>query len=162
MHLLTRYLILCSACFCIWGCGEEEPVREKTVPVSGTVKYKGNPVAGADVTLVPETPLGQAATKKGAFARTDESGAFTLMTFQAGDGAVPGKYKVTVKKYEQAASAEVSDEDPNYVPPEEMPNKPSAPKSLVPEKYGDPNKTPLNVEIKDGENPPLELDLTDN
>ena len=132
-------LAAASAFLCLAGCGESAgPVdRERTVPVTGTVTYNGTPVADASVSLVPETPVGEAASKKGAFGKTDASGKFTLTTFEPGDGAVPGNYKVTVRKYEGETSTAAPQESDDYVPPEEVEDDtPSAaPKSLLPEKY---------------------------
>jgi hypothetical protein len=163
MHHLTRILCFmgCLAVFGLLGCGSDKPDREPTVKVTGTVKYKGAGVPDANVSFIPETALGKAAEKKGAFARTDSEGNFTLQTFEPGDGAIPGKYTVTVTKMEQVASSDLPDTDPNYVPPEEQTQPPPAPKHLLPEVYSLPLKSPLKVEVKEGENEPVVLELKD-
>ena len=163
MNHVTRMFCF-ATCFTICGllgCGSDKPDREPTVKVTGTVKYKGAAVADANVSFIPETELGKAAEKKGAFARTDSQGNFSLQTFEPDDGAIPGKYTVTVMKMEQAASSDLPDTDPNYVPPEEQTQPPPAPKHLLPEVYSLPLKSPLKVEVKDGENEPVVLELKD-
>jgi hypothetical protein len=60
------------------------------VPAGGTVKLDGQPLAGATVTFVPQQ-AGRPAT-----GTTDEQGTFRLATAQAGQGAAPGPYTVTV------------------------------------------------------------------
>jgi hypothetical protein len=124
------------------GCGgASRPTnRPETVPASGTVTYQGKPVAGATVTFVADSP----ASARGAVARTDESGQFKLTTFDAGDGAIPGNYRVTVAKMDATAVAE--NLDPTVPPP-------PPPKSVLPEKFADPNTSGLTAEVKqDGEN----------
>lgn len=124
---------------CLWsaGCGETAKVTsEKTVPVTGTVTYNGQPVADATVTFVPETAPGEAASGRGAFGRTDAAGKFELMAFNPGDGAVPGTYKVTITKTEgETASGPETGAD-DYVDPAETETPAAAPKQLLPAKYG--------------------------
>lgn len=149
--------------FSLLGCGgADAPDREPTVKVTGSVKYKDQPVAGAAVTFHPETEPGKLAEKKGAFATTDESGNFTLKVYADAEGAVPGKYKITVTKKEIVANpGEVDQDDPNYVPPEEQKAPPAPSKDLLPVKYSKQQTTDLNAEIVDGENPPIDLILKD-
>jgi len=63
-----------------------------TVPVKGTVKLGGAAVPGAAVTFTP-TGAGTVAT-----GITNAQGEFSLQTFVAGDGAIPGEYKVVISK----------------------------------------------------------------
>lgn len=69
------------------GCSGKKEVD--TVAASGTVTYKGDPVANATVVFNPVTsgPL--------AIGVTDDNGKFTLKTNKI-DGAKPGDYKITV------------------------------------------------------------------
>ncbi len=66
------------------------PQRPRTVPVSGSVRYRGNPVADADVAFI--TP----GNARYAIGVTDGQGRFTLGTFMPGDGAIPGTHRVTI------------------------------------------------------------------
>lgn len=129
------------------GCSEKETTGR--VQATGSVNYKGQPVEGASVILSPEGGATPAATGK-----TDGSGQFTLST-SAGDGVVPGKYKVMVSKTE-TTTEEIPESDPRYgsVTPK------TTVKDHLPAKYKDPAKSGLTVEIRDGEDnvlPPFEL-----
>jgi hypothetical protein len=104
------------------GCGSG---GARVVPVAGTVTLGEQPVASGTVTLVP-LAAGDTAAPVG----TIENGRYTLAT-GAQEGAPLGKYKVVVN-----ASAPTNPDDPY-----------SLPKSLVPQKYTDPAKTDLVIEI---------------
>ncbi len=80
--------LLAAVGFALPGCG---PTYPETIPVTGTVTLNGRPVGGAAIVFTPEE--GEQAT-----GTTDASGRFELSTFQLGDGALPGKHRVTVAK----------------------------------------------------------------
>ena len=74
------------------GCGGPNP-SAGCIPVSLTVTMKGQPVEGAQVTFSAD---GEGArTCQGT---TDENGKAVVGTFSTDDGALPGKYKVSVSK----------------------------------------------------------------
>jgi hypothetical protein len=77
--------------------------------VTGNVTVAGQPTADILVTFTPAT--GRPATGK-----TDASGNFTLSTFSANDGAVPGSHKV---KFTDARPTpeQPSDQPPAPIPP---------------------------------------------
>ena len=150
MNFHSYVIPLLAALLLAGGCSEKE-TGPKRVQATGTVNYKGQPVEGAMVILSPETPGVPAAT-----AQTDASGQFKLGTKEAGDGAVPGRYKVTIAKTETPLQEEIKEDDPRYGNP--LPEVQS--KELLPVKYKDPAKSGLSVEIRDGEEnilPPFEL-----
>jgi hypothetical protein len=62
------------------------------VPVTGTLKYKGTPVANAEVHLVPEDGKGRPSS-----GQTDASGRFKLNFDRTHEGVVAGKHRVCVK-----------------------------------------------------------------
>ncbi|MGH7202173.1 MAG: carboxypeptidase-like regulatory domain-containing protein, partial [Planctomycetaceae bacterium] len=62
--------------------------------------YNEQPVEGATVVFIPT------GHKHGATAQTDAEGKFQLRTYEPGDGAVPGNYKVTIRKVEMPAQPE--------------------------------------------------------
>lgn len=136
------------------GCGSGNP---STVPVKGTVTLNGNPVDGASVTFVPEAG-GRPAT-----GTTDASGQFTLTTFETGDGAPEGKYKVGVNKTSAAVNVEAgaggaAPPGVQLSGPPGSGGPPPRPKSELPEKYGNAEKSGLTVEVKSGMEP-VKLDL---
>lgn len=90
---------------------------EKLVPVSGQVIYRGRGVAKATVQLLPDTAKGTHAAS--ATGETDADGSFALQTPPHGAGVRPGHYKVTVQHYH----------------------------SGIPPQYGNPMRTPLQIEV---------------
>jgi hypothetical protein len=131
------------------GCSGTDDQGPKRVAATGTVNYKGQPVEGASVVMTPDSGT------SAAMGKTDASGQFKLGTKEAGDGAVPGKYKVMISKTE-TTTEEIPETDPRYgtVTPK------TTVKEHLPAKYKDPKKSGLTVEIKDGEDnvlPPFEL-----
>jgi hypothetical protein len=129
------------------GCGES---RQATAPVSGTVTYKGAPVEGATVAFVSTTGA------ESATGMTDAAGRYTLSTFEKGDGAMLGEFKVRVFKYEgsteevQLGDGTGPEEMPDdYVPPQEGGAAPSAgPKHMLPEVYASFQRTPLSFTVE--------------
>jgi len=110
---------------------------------------QGKPVAGAAVIFVPTGTDGDAAS-----AITDSEGKYALTTWQAGDGARPGEYRVKVSKQEETAvdpSKMVRnvplEEDQKYV--ESKKPRPAA-KSLVPSKYQDDSSSGLSHTVPKG------------
>lgn len=65
----------------------------RPVPMEGVLTFEGKPLAKARVQFTP------VASGRPAFGLTDEEGRFRLTTYEAGDGALPGSYKVTVTHY---------------------------------------------------------------
>ena len=109
--------------------------RPPTYPVTGTVTSQGKPVAGAAITFVPTSKEGEAAS-----ALTDSEGKYALTTWEAGDGARPGQYRVKVSKQEQVAvdpskmvqNLSLEEEQKIYVESK----KPAPPaKRLIPSKF---------------------------
>jgi len=122
-----------------------------TIPVSGKVTYKGQPVAGAIVTFNAEGAEGRTAV-----AVSGADGTYKLRTLES-DGAMPGKYKVTVIKTEAAESATLSMEDAA-----KQAGKPAAAaKELLPPKYANGAETPLQFEVKSGAANTFDLPLED-
>ncbi len=76
------------------GCGETAPPPPKLAEVTGTIKQKGNPVAGATVTFYPDTKKGNKGPSSSG--QTNTEGEFTLTCTGNLKGAVLGHHKVTV------------------------------------------------------------------
>jgi hypothetical protein len=83
--LLLRSTAVAAALFLVSGCGG----GSGTVPVRGTVTFKGKPVPSGTVTFIPDS--GPHATGE-----LGPDGSYTVATYRSGDGAVPGSYKVVV------------------------------------------------------------------
>src|SRR5205085_8418079 len=70
------------------GCGGG---KGGTSGVRGRITYKGKPVAKANVSFTPVEGASRAAA-----GLTDTNGTYSLGTFSTNDGAIPGKYRVSV------------------------------------------------------------------
>lgn len=101
---------------CLGGCGANDGTQP--IRAGGVVTYQGKPLPNAEVVFAPEDQ-GRVAN-----ATTDSEGRFSLGTYRPGDGALPGKHRVTIIAREPAKQ-----------PP------PGSPAALMPEDYaipGDP------------------------
>jgi hypothetical protein len=159
ISLCTAALAICSLAV-LGGCGS--PANKLgTVAAGGTVTYRGAALAGATVTLSPQQ--GQ----RPAVGLSDGAGRFQLTTLATGDGAMPGGYKVTVTKTDEAAVpknvAEMSVEEMRAYEAEMMkgPMKLKEPEQLLPARYGDQATTPLTCEVKATGVNEFRFDLTD-
>jgi carboxypeptidase family protein len=138
--------ILATAGIVLTGCSSSS--RPPTYPVTGTVTLQGKPLAGAAITFVP-TGEGEAAS-----AITDSDGKYALTTWEAGDGARPGEYRVKVSKQELAAvdpaklvqNLSIEEEQKIYVE-----NKKPAPpaRRLIPGKYENDETSGLVHKVED-------------
>jgi hypothetical protein len=128
------------------GCG---PSRPKTVQVTGTVTYKGQPLEGARVMF--DSKAGRPAS-----ATTDASGHFKLETFTAGDGAIVGECKVTISKYVTASGGAPGAGQPDMHSPGASPVR-----QVLPKRYTTPGTSPLKATVTaEGPND-FKFDLTE-
>lgn len=142
----------------VLGCGGSVAPPAPVYPVSGTVKYNGQPVVGADVTFY------NAEAGRSAFGRTNEDGEYQLSTFSSNDGAVAGKQVVTILKVEPPPPvvSEPSVESQDYVPPgigQDI--APVKPKSGIPEKYGKAETSGLIAVVNADAPNKIDFDLKD-
>jgi hypothetical protein len=134
-----RLLIVGVAGLLCLGCGRGVP---RTAPVSGVVKYRGQPVAGASVMFMP-------AGQRAATADTDESGRFKLSTFSSGDGAIVGTHSVTIVKKEAIPDPKAKDSPYRMA------------RDVLPPRYGMVNSSGLKVDVPPEGNENLVFDLVD-
>lgn len=135
------------ASICLTGCGGGDGVKPlpNLVPVSGTVTYDGKPLPQGTVQLAPADPASKLQSASGEI----KNGSFTLATTASAPGVMAGKYKVRIAAYEGG----------NAAPSMPLPGQAAAkPKSLLPEKYLDPSKSGLEVDVVKGM-APLKFDL---
>jgi hypothetical protein len=141
--------LLCLTLALLGGCSTKSDNRPRRVPVSGVVMYKGQPVEEATVLFEPTggTPA--------ATGTTDSAGRYRLTTFEAGDGAVPGEYKVAIRKVKviRGKSAEPVPDDYVGPPPDE--------KWLLPTKYGYSESSGLTASVKEGAENQFKFELAD-
>lgn len=127
--LAASSLILASS----FGCGD----GSGRVPVGGRVTYNGGPVTKGEVYFSPE-----AGGKQGAQGPIDSSGYYKLGTLAPGDGAHPGKYKVSV--ISKGPDKPMSPKMVGKVMPDDMHGSGDA---LVPKKYFSPETSGLTTEV---------------
>lgn len=128
--------ILAVVCLALLGCG-----GSKTPHVTGTIKFKGKPLAGAHVSFWPVEGTGRAAS-----GFTDSNGRFKLGTLSADDGAAPGQYRVSVIARGPDRPLKPG-EVGSGMPGEKMPGDP-----IIPLKYFAPDSSGLTFEVKRGSN----------
>ncbi len=139
---VTLLMLLCSGC----GSGAHDPNRPPVVKVSGTVTHNGQAVESATVLFAP---VGDG---PGATGLTDADGTFQLRTFDPGDGAVPGQYKVAIFKYDMSTSdPDLEDDLANELRADT--DQLVGPTPLLPVQYAEVETTPLTQEVSaSGEN----------
>jgi len=92
------------------GCGGDESV----VPVSGTIRLDGEPLAGARINTQPIGSRDGGNPGIGSFAVTGDDGHYELeLTQPAQPGAVVGTHRVRIKK-QKAVYSEGRDDAPTY------------------------------------------------
>src|SRR5690349_816330 len=84
--------LLLAGCLLLLAVGCED---SRMVPVSGTVRYKGEPLPNAYVAFWPEEKGVRAATGS-----TDANGHYQLTTFKRYDGAFIGEYRIMIRAEE--------------------------------------------------------------
>jgi len=138
------------------GCG----TGKRLVKVDGVLTWKdGTPISGAMVTFVPEGEGGRDAA-----GLTGKDGTFNLTTYNAGDGALPGDYKVLVTKGSGAVEQPAVPTEPTDQAKamKEHDHKRKAHKGSerpeIPTAYGKAGSTPLKWKVESG-GPRAELKL---
>jgi hypothetical protein len=132
--------VLLLSCLVLAGCQSKGPPLPTTTEARGRVLLpNGQPLRGGRVVLNPTEP-----SAVEAFGDIDQSGAFTLTTYKVGDGAVPGRYKVSISPYNYRSTTG----SPVRIPEA----------SQIPPRYLEASTSDLTVEIKPGSNT-LELRL---
>jgi hypothetical protein len=108
-----RYIGLILLAACLAGCGDRGPVTKK---VQGTITFSGGlPPATGKITLAP-VEVTEPFPRRPARGEFDEKGNFTLTTFDAGDGIIPGRYSVNIQCWREKPTLETR-LSANYVPP---------------------------------------------
>ena len=140
----------------VGGCGWEPHYEHARV--HGKVTYKGKPVPLGSVLFVPVQPPPDGSMHP-ASGTINPDGTYELQS-TADPGAILGEHKVVVMAIDGGQPAAAPD-------PSKAPEVGPAPaknavrfKSLVPEKYSNPESTPLTHKVVPGENS-LDIELID-
>lgn len=106
------------------------------VPVSGTLLIDGRPVAGVSVMFVPDNAKGTSGPASVGVTAAD--GAFTLTAPGNRPGAIVGHHRVTAAcPFDPAGGSSASGVAADA----------SGARCSIPAPYGDPRRTPLEVEV---------------
>lgn len=127
------------------------------VPVEGDVFYNGAAVEGANVRFAPET---KSETSRSAHATTDAAGHFVLMTLKPGDGAAPGKYKISIQKLSEPPRPD-KDEDMGKSEGAQFSYMKDQVESLLPQKYAASASSGLEATVPAEGVKDLKFELTD-
>lgn len=141
------------------GGGSSGAAKLDTHKVMGKVTMNGAPVPGATVTFSPVEN-----GKPPALGLTDTQGSYVLTTYDSGDGAVAGEYKVLVYKSAPSEASSAPTHDATGAGGASAPQH-SGPKgaqkdggSLLPAKYSAASTTTITKSVKDGDNT-LDIEL---
>ena len=155
-------LLAVSGFLTVLGCSDDGLGARN--PVSGTVTYKGEPLAKGTITFMTEAGGGRGAMGE------IKDGKYTMTTQTPGDGAFAGTYGVTIVDLvidAAAATKETNDraakekKDAPVMPDQAAMGKALAnAKNTVPPKYQTPQTSGLKAEVKSGSNT-LNYDLVD-
>lgn len=128
------------------GCGGDDGLDQR-FPVSGTVKYNGEPLKMGTVNFYPEDPK----TGRGASGAILEDGSYTLSTQSPGDGAFGGKYKVAISAVEILEKEKTQTTSLGGVPDQAVAAHVKR-KNLIPIKYSGTDASGLTATVVPGSN----------
>jgi hypothetical protein len=117
------------------GCSSENRVATGTV--TGVVTYNGDPLQIGSLLFVP---VGGGPTAE---ANIGTDGSFEMGTYDDDDGAVLGEHQVMITAFTAPGGSGL---------PEDVIDGDGAPVSILPDFYGDLEKSGLKVDVKSGEN----------
>ncbi len=120
------------------GCGDSGG----PVPLRGSVKLDGRPLANASVYFISKDSKG-----RDALGSTDADGVFRLSTIRPGDGAFPGTYKVTVQLAAPINTAAVAATPAEAMQASAAGRKPKQPSVTLPPRYSQPSQTILVQDV---------------
>ncbi len=163
-NLLTAKSLMAAwgmvACGLLAGCGDP---GIGAIPVQGTILVDGTPTEGAMVIFTPESAGGRAAS-----GRTDAQGVYKLTTEVNEDGALAGKYQVSVTKHVNEQDDLPKDVDPND--PESLDavyqkvdaRKKQVSKNFISRQYENPKGSGLIAEVEDGKENNFKFEVSAN
>jgi hypothetical protein len=121
-------------CMALGGCKSSQ---EPLAPVKGQVMYRGRPVPGGTIVFIPDASLATHGNLATAEIKSD--GTFVLKTNDL-PGAAAGHHKVTIACVLQDGTG-------------------SAPRSLLPARYRDPDLSGLNCVVVANKSNTIDFDL---
>ncbi len=137
--VLLSFLLLTTA-----GCGDNRPKRSI---VTGTVSYNGKPLSIGSLVFVP---VGGGPSAQGKISR---DGSYEMGTFELDDGVIPGDYKIMIVALTSSGGSGL---------PEDTVKANAEPVSVIPEWYGDLEKSGLLVTVAADKANTIDFPLTDD
>ncbi|MBQ9798994.1 MAG: hypothetical protein IJO40_03550 [Thermoguttaceae bacterium] len=163
MKKIVFFTAVFVASVCVGCGGSGGGSRAELVPAAGVVTLNGEPVADATLEFRSATDVPNSL----AAGRTDADGKFTLTTDRPNDGALPGSYKVVVKKEVQTIDGLTLEEwqkEQGYDgvgDPPEYDKDALVIEQLLPVQYSNAETTPLTLEVPAKGNKKIAVELTD-
>jgi hypothetical protein len=151
VRLIITGLTALSFAWTAGGCGDDLKPRYR---VSGKVTYKGQPLAKGTISFSPVDQAGE-----GAYGEV-VAGSYRLTTYTPGDGAVPGRYRVSIASAEAVTPPAAFDTNPNATPEAAVARAQRTAKHNIPVKYASPDASGLTAEVKATSNT-LNFELVD-
>jgi hypothetical protein len=145
-RILAACLLIAS------GCSDDG--LPKRYPVTGTVTYNGKPLERGQVNFLPTAPEGRPASGD------IEAGRYSLMTQTPGDGAIPGKYRVTIVASDVDLTDAIAKQQGGIPSQQDVMKAQRKVKRAIPAKYEDPAKSGFEREVKEESNT-FDFSLTD-
>lgn len=138
-------VVLIAGTMALLGCGGS--TGPETIQVQGTVLYQGQPLKNGTVRFAPvDAKQGRIATGP-----IGKDGTFVMTTIKAGDGVMPGTYKISVTSYIIPEDATAEQIEKAYF------DKPA-----IPQKYFNPETSQLQETIDQSHSGSVELALKDD
>src|SRR5690349_6394267 len=94
MRKLLIASILCAGLSVVCSCSDKPTNRKETYPVTGIVVVDGKEANGVSISLHDVKGM-DSAQPTISFATSDETGKFAVSTYDGGDGAPVGEYRLT-------------------------------------------------------------------
>ncbi|MCA9007422.1 MAG: hypothetical protein KDA70_19275 [Planctomycetaceae bacterium] len=136
--------LVCVFLLTLTGCGDGHPPRSL---VTGTVSYNGKPLNIGSLVFIP---VGGGPPAQGKVAR---DGSYEMGTFEEDDGVIPGNYKVMIVALTSSGGSGL---------PEDTVKANAEPVSVIPEWYGDLEKSGLLVTVVADKPNTIDFPLTDD
>ena len=140
----------------------------KLYSVSGTVKYKGEPVKKARISFIPK---GSGTATHGASGDVVDGKFSSMTTLTDGDGVLPGEYFVTISAKEIDQSKFAADSEAlakkhgqakmPMMPPELQAKASKEAKSSIPTKYENAGPGALDAKVTEGGPNKFDFELKD-
>ncbi len=133
-------ILLAIACGLLAGCGSDEEVRPPLQPVQGVLTINNRPAEGAMLVLHPANGEGFDSRMTRPRAVVGADGRFHVTTYQDGDGAPVGDYRVAILWFANPDS--------------------NSPWDKLQGRYSDPANTGIQISIKEGQTELEPISLT--